>query len=291
MDLRYTEIFYSIQGEGKNTGRLCTWLRTFSCTLECMGFGQEEPGNPETWQPQYSNEEVIAIKTVKDVPTPKYGCDSAYSWSKQFRHVALKEDTAVIAEKIKALTPNNSFQSKIGHVFTGGEPLMHQRALVEILQHWLDMGDIPAWVCFETNGTVELCEELIDILLTYESFQTEVYFSISPKLLHVAGEQPEKAIKLSVIKDITANFPYSYLKFVLNMDTRAWVQAHDIVRRLNENTALTVPYDVWVMPVGATFEQQDDGQAGKIADIAISHGWNVSPRVHVMLWKNDQIGR
>lgn len=298
MDLRYTEIFYSIQGEAKNTGMLCTWLRTFSCTLECMGFGQKEPGNPETWQPQYTDEQIIAIQSVDQVPTPKYGCDSAYSWSKKFRHVAKKEDTIAIAKAIRATTPNNSFEGKIGHVFTGGEPLMHQNAIAEIIRYWIDTDDIPAWIAFETNGTVELTDVLYSVLFDFaeelgengENAQS-VYFSISPKLLHVAGEEPKKAIKPSVLSQLLTLFPQSYFKFVLNMDQRSWDQADNVISQVENINPDINRIQVWAMPVGGTVEQQDTNVSGLIADKAIAKGWNVSPRVHVLLWKNDQIGR
>lgn len=290
MDIRYTEKFYSVQGEALNTGKLCTWLRTFSCTLECKGFGQKEPGNPSSWEKQYTNEQIIAISSVEGVPTPKYGCDSAYSWSKDFRHLAKKEDTRTLATEIRNLIPSGSFGNKIGHVFTGGEPMMHQKAIAEILQHWFNDRDYPAWLCFETNGTVDLTEDLENTLHTLTDYGCTVYFSISPKLLHVAGEQPEKAIKPNIIANLINRFPTSYLKIVLNTDQRAWQQAEALVETVNGLVEYEEP-EVWVMPVGGTFEQQDSDQSGIIADIAIAKEWNVSPRVHVMLWKNDQIGR
>lgn len=282
--MKYTEIFYSIQGEGKNTGMLCTWLRTFSCTLECKGFGQDFPESKSTWKPQFDS--LIDVKELSSMPTPKYGCDSSYSWSKQFRHLALDEKPEVIAKKIIDLTPNKSFNKKIGHVFTGGEPLMHQKALQEVMQCWLTLGDFPAWICFETNGTVALDSEFSDFLKYLKvAYGIKVYFSISPKLLHVAGESEKKAIKLDVIRSYLALCSESYLKFVLNMKQQAWDQAKQIVAELPSDV------DVWVMPVGGTDAQQSDKIVSEIADKAIQMQWNVSLRVHVLLWKDQQIGK
>ena len=39
--LRYSEMFYSVQGEGKFVGVPSVFLRLFGCNFECPGFGQE----------------------------------------------------------------------------------------------------------------------------------------------------------------------------------------------------------------------------------------------------------
>ena len=39
MKLRYSEAFYSVQGEGKFVGVPSVFLRTFGCNFRCMNFG------------------------------------------------------------------------------------------------------------------------------------------------------------------------------------------------------------------------------------------------------------
>ena len=39
--LRYSEVFYSVQGEGRFVGVPSVFLRVFGCNFECAGFGQE----------------------------------------------------------------------------------------------------------------------------------------------------------------------------------------------------------------------------------------------------------
>ena len=46
----YSEIFHSAQGEGMYTGVPGPWLRYFMCNLQCNGFGQDDPTNPETYR-------------------------------------------------------------------------------------------------------------------------------------------------------------------------------------------------------------------------------------------------
>ena len=38
--LRYSEIFYSVQGEGRFVGVPSVFFRTFGCNFHCHGFGQ-----------------------------------------------------------------------------------------------------------------------------------------------------------------------------------------------------------------------------------------------------------
>ena len=45
----YSEIFRSIQGEGVYTGVPTVWLRMFGCNLECNGFGQDDPTDPDSY--------------------------------------------------------------------------------------------------------------------------------------------------------------------------------------------------------------------------------------------------
>ena len=44
----YSEIFHSIQGEGHYTGVPTAWIRFFLCNLQCSGFGQIDPTNPDS---------------------------------------------------------------------------------------------------------------------------------------------------------------------------------------------------------------------------------------------------
>jgi len=39
--LRYSEMFYSLQGEGRYVGVPSLFLRLFGCNFECRGFGQD----------------------------------------------------------------------------------------------------------------------------------------------------------------------------------------------------------------------------------------------------------
>ena len=128
----YSEIFYSMQGEGKYTGEPTAWLRFFLCNLQCDGFGQSDPTNPDTYVLPYQNIKVEDYKKIEDLPVFERGCDSSYSWSAKFKHLQHKETASEIAEKILDAIPNRNFNDNIHMCFTGGEPMMKhaQRAVV-----------------------------------------------------------------------------------------------------------------------------------------------------------------
>ena len=58
----YSEIFYSIQGEGHYTGVPTAWIRFFLCNLQCNGFGQLDPTNPDTYDLPFQDFDVKSVK-------------------------------------------------------------------------------------------------------------------------------------------------------------------------------------------------------------------------------------
>ena len=89
----YSEIFgNTIQGEGQYTGVPTVWIRFFLCNLNCFGFGQDEPSKPETYKSLESNLiDLVNITDIKDLPVFEYGCDSAYSVAKRYKHLQKHE--------------------------------------------------------------------------------------------------------------------------------------------------------------------------------------------------------
>ena len=67
--LRYSEIFYSVQGEGRFVGVPSVFFRVFGCNFNCHGFGQ---GRDESkWlQPEempYMTQDLSHVKHVRDL--------------------------------------------------------------------------------------------------------------------------------------------------------------------------------------------------------------------------------
>jgi len=291
-EYHYSEIFDSIQGEGHYTGVPTAWLRFFLCNLQCDGFGQKDPTDPSTYVLPYEEFDATRIKTVEELPVWEQGCDSSYSWSKKYKHLQNKASPEVIAQRIRDEFTNEYNNGKWlnRHMcFTGGEPLMKhaQKCVVAIMKHWMKEGDYPKSITFETNGTQLLTEEFIEFFKEYDG---ELFFSVSPKLWTVAGEQSKRAIKPEVIAQYNDNFSildsdvfsYGQLKFVVGPKEEQWKEMESVIARLRE---LRVDWPVWIMPVGATVEGQKLVD-GDVARIAYQRGYNVSARVHTYLWGN-----
>jgi len=280
-----------MQGEGKYTGEPTAWLRFFLCNLQCDGFGQKDPTDPSTYKLPYQEIKVEDYDRIEDLPVFGYGCDSSYSWSKKFKHLQNKATAADIAERILDTIPNRSFDNNIHMCFTGGEPLMKhaQAATIEILDYYQKTGqDIPS-VTFETNGTQPLTEEFFDYWV-WKQIETrqELFFSVSPKLWTVAGEQRKKAIKPEIVSKYSQLSGSGQLKFVCNGTKESWDEIEEVLALYRE---AGVYYPVWIMPLGGTVEGQKgeiDGHipAHIIADEALSRGYRVAARVHAYLWEN-----
>jgi organic radical activating enzyme len=286
----YSEIFYSMQGEGKYTGEPTAWLRFFLCNLQCDGFGQKDPTNPETYELPYQQIDATSIDKIEDLPVFAYGCDSSYSWSKKFRHLQHKHTPDVIAEKIKDVIPNRSFDKNIHMCFTGGEPLMKhaQQASVAIMDYYHKSGQVIPSVTYETNGTQTLTDEFVDFWTNARNGATELFFSVSPKLWTVAGERRDRAIKPEVVAQYDKLSPEGQLKFVCNGTEEAWNEIEEVTQLFRDSG---VTYPVWIMPLGGTVEGQKGEIEGHIpahviADEALARGYRVSARVHAYLWEN-----
>lgn len=293
----YSEVFNSIQGEGNYTGVPTLWLRFFLCNLQCNGFGQLDPTNPDTYELPFEDFDVDSVSRVEDLPVWEKGCDSSYTWAKKFKKLMGQKTPRELADLIvetakTSSNPEGTFRHPVSgqtsHMcFTGGEPLMKtgQMATVEMMKYFIEDGNIPKSVTFETNGTQALTKDFYnyweDGLHTTTAFP-ELFFSVSPKLWTVAGETRSKAIKPEVVKEYRRLSPNGQLKFVVGPHQRQWDEMEEVIKLFREHN---IDWPVWVMPTGATLEEQE-ATAGDVAKIAFERGYNVSGRMHVYLFGN-----
>jgi 7-carboxy-7-deazaguanine synthase len=297
----FSEIFYSIQGEGEYTGVPTAWLRFFMCNLQCNGFGQKDPTDESTYVLPYKDFDTSTVNRIEDLPVWTHGCDSSYSWHAKFKHLQYNKTAVDICDQIEAeLTnewnPQGHFLHPLSGVeqhmcFTGGEPLMKhaQEAVIDVMSEFRNRGNAPKYVTFETNGTQPLQDDFVNFFSNRGLYSGELFFSVSPKLWTVAGERPEKAIKPETVMQYqTASQGRGQLKFVVGADKRQWDEVDEVVSRMRD---AGVTYPVHIMPVGATEEAQYGklegyASAGDVAEMAFKRGYNVSARVHVYLWGN-----
>lgn len=278
--IHYTEMFYSIQGEGRYMGVPSIFLRTFGCNFRCKNFGRDKKDTSD-------NQEVISIiknienyESFKDLPLVKTGCDSYSSIYPEFKKFVTKDDTEQIVDKMLDLLPYKEWQDE--HlVITGGEPLLGwQKAYPELLEHAKMQG--LKEITFETNGTQQLSRELATYLLKWQHptfFFKDVTFSVSPKL-SCSGESREDAIKPEIVCEYE-EVGTTYLKFVVanHDDVDEAIATTDIYRQ----NGFTGP--VYLMPVGGV-ESVYTLNNRRVAELAMKHGLRYSDRLQVPLFKN-----
>jgi 7-carboxy-7-deazaguanine synthase len=287
MKIKVSEVFYSLQGEGRFIGVPSVFLRTYGCNFTCSGFGCK-PGEKSTGADEVAKS-VELYKTFNDLPLVETGCDSYASWHPAYKHLSPTQTTGELVERMLALTPNNMWQQNNGNdvhlVITGGEPLLGwQRAYAEMLSH-PRMADLKN-ITFETNGTQELHTDFRHFLLDWtlnprlgKKGPSALTFSVSAKL-SASGELWDEAIRPDIVMSY-ANIGHTYLKFVVETDDHI----REAIRATDQYRAAGFTGPVYLMPQGGVVEPYDKNKK-RIADICCEQGWNYSPRLHVDLWGN-----
>jgi organic radical activating enzyme len=281
MKLKISELFYSAQGEGRFVGVPSVFLRTFGCNFTCSGFGCK-PGEKSTEADEVAKN-IHLYKDFTSLPLVNTGCDSYASWHPAFKDLSPTIETAELVDQMLALTPNHRWVQDNGNdvhlVITGGEPLLGwQRAYTELLSHER-MADLRN-ITFETNGTQTLQGKFIDYLLDWSEIAgNEITFSVSPKL-SASGEKWEEAIRPEIVR-MYQDYGFTYLKFVVETEQHF----EEVDKAVGQYRAVGFNGPVFVMPQGGVVTPYAQNRV-RVADWALSKGYNYSPRLHVDLWGN-----
>ena len=209
------EIFKSIQGEGRNCGKKCVFLRLKGCNLHCSWCDTRD-----SWDTEDVLNEGVCYKTTQEI----------VSIIKQY--------------KTKHL------------VITGGEPLLQQRALQELVKL------LPGYyIEVETNGT---------IIPTIRVNQ----FNVSPKLGN--SDNKDNRINPAALKRFV-EIPYSDFKFVIK-------DAKDITEVDNFSHLYQVDKRrIFLMPLGKTMRELRKRE-GIVERLAQSQGYCYTSRLHIKLF-------
>lgn len=213
-------VFFSIQGEGRSLGLPSVFLRLHFCNLRC------------TW------------------------CDTKYTWDKKSAEFWQESQDWSIERAVSEII---RFPTK-RLIVTGGEPLIQQRKVANLLQR------IPDWdVEIETAGTIS----------PLAVFQERVQFNVSPKL---ANSENSRAVRFK--PDVLCVFnglPLTSFKFVVQ-GPEDFAEIDQIVQDCDLDQSKII-----IMPEGST--QEDIRRHSLIVvENVKQRGWRLMPRLQVELW-------
>tara|TARA_B110000503_G_scaffold32339_1_gene52551 strand:+ start:645 stop:1421 length:777 start_codon:yes stop_codon:yes gene_type:complete len=255
MQYRLSELFFSMQGEGRYAGTPSLWVRSFGCNLKCPGFP----------------------------------CDTEYSWNGDYRDSHDTYTSTEIYNKLKSLiTDEHNPEGCLTHpftgndihlVFTGGEPLLKKyQLMIQEVVSMFNADNFFVKFTMETNGTQPLTDKFRQWLI--EDLNIVPFFSISPKLESVSGEVD--AVDVDNINKILNNFS-GQLKFVADESNTCEKELFDVIKKIKTNAVFD--YDYWVMPLGATKEQ--NLCVAPIVEKYQQLGFKIATRNHTYIWSDS----
>ena len=199
-------------------------------------------------------------------------CDTAFTWAFTPRLAEFHDDKKVydkeqwqvqkpVSEMVNlvyATNPNSV-------VVTGGEPMMQQRAIANFADGIREVN--PDYhIEVETAGTIPPTQAMAERVS---------HFNVSPKLPS-SGNDPRTALKPAVLRKF-AELPNADFKFVITDDADM-----EHVLRVVEESGMPANR-VYLMPEGRNKEELAR-YGDKVAQLAVKHGFNLTTRLHIMLW-------
>ena len=265
------EMFCSIQGEGKWTGVPSIFVRLAGCNLRCV-FGDSRCDTP------YSS---------FDLEKPKW--DTV--------------DSAV--EEFKRLINENPNVYHI--VITGGEPLLHAKALKKFYDKIAD--DREMVLTIETNGTLpaimpwvndDECDSWVDLWSVSPKLSTSVdwnckYLNEHQRDLHnkvrinydnlisyIESMREARKLKNEYEYENNGITPYCQFKFVYSGEDSV-NEIKDIIKVLKYEYNYDIADHIMLMPEGTTNDQLEK-ISQECAQVCIREGWRFCDRLHIRIW-------
>jgi organic radical activating enzyme len=229
------KVFHTIEGEGEHIGKPSVFMRMAMCNLTCKGFAS------------------------KDSP---HGCDSFVSWSVKNRFS--------ITQLLDYLEQENFISYlRRGDIFkiTGGEPLIQQKNLLELIAEFSQRFRFIPRIDFETNATI-----LPDPAWQLDYFAT---FTTSPKLASNGDPASKRYIPETLLWHARNG---SGFKFVITKEEdlveieEKYIDKFEI--RSNK---------IWLMPCCGSRDEHVK-IAPMVAELCKKYGFNFSPRLQLVIW-------
>ncbi len=235
------EIFFTLQGEGRGIGRPSVFIRASLCNLHCHWCDTDY-----TW-----NWEGTPYAHVRDA-------DPSYRKHRREEQI-LDLDLDAILAAVSAFPCRH-------YVFTGGEPLVQERAWAALMAALDAASPERAHYEVETNGT----------LLPGSEFLARIdRLNVSPKLAN-SGVPEEARRKPDVLRDLAATGKADF-KFVIGSR-----EDLDEVLRLVAEAGIA-PSHVFLMPKALDVAELEAAQ-GAVSALALAHGFHYSDRLHLRLY-------
>ncbi|HVT76881.1 MAG TPA: 7-carboxy-7-deazaguanine synthase QueE [Acidimicrobiales bacterium] len=186
-------------------------------------------------------------------------CDSKFSWDWSQYDPATELHEMSVDDIVAALEPMHVDTV----VVTGGEPLLQRSKLDELVQAFSGRG----WrTHVETAGTLAWDTDLVE------------QWVVSPKLAN-SGMDADRRLKVDVLRGFAVRG--AAFKFVVT-----GVGELDEVAAIVDAVGTT---NVWIMPEG-TDANTVRTRTAELADAVAARGWNLTTRLHVLVW-GDERGR
>ena len=252
MKCAINEIFGpTIQGEGLFNGVPSIFVRFNGCNLRCCFKGGSI-------------------------------CDTAYT-SHRPEEAEYNTTESATAEIIKIL---EQYPNVTDIVFTGGEPMLQQDAMADIIKR---LGGDNLCYTVETNGTIpvkECMEGLVNLWSISPKLSNSEHFDgcdISEVLqrAHHQNRLNYNAILTYIDDEAPVQLKFVYTDAETETEIAQWMQDLYDIRYIAE------PLPVLIMPEGEVVEQITKSSKDAIR-ACIKHGWRFCDRVHIRICGNKR---
>jgi organic radical activating enzyme len=188
-------------------------------------------------------------------------CDTPYTWRWSDHDPATELTTRRASDLVDQLVAMGVPLV----VVTGGEPMLQQRHLPSVLE---PLRERSIDVEVETAGTIAPIAEVVALVTG---------FDVSPKLAN-SGNPVERRLKPEVLSSFQSTGKAAF-KFVVQSAGEL-----DEVAAIVDECGLT---NIWVMPEGTDATALLE-RARSLAGPVLARGWNLTSRLHVLLWGNQR---